>query len=85
MSGRAFIALAVSDGTPGKAAMAAVVVGTALTLINHGDLFAAGAWPPLWKIALTYCVPYCVATWGAVSAKRALAAAARSGAAPSSS
>lgn len=85
MGGRDFIALALADGTPAKAAKAAAVVGSALTLINHGDVIAAGLSPPLWKVALTYCVPYCVATWGAVSAKRALRPPARSGAAPSSS
>jgi protein-S-isoprenylcysteine O-methyltransferase Ste14 len=85
MNGPGVLALALGDGTPRKAAAAAVVVGSALTLINHGDVLAAGEAPPLWKVALTYCVPYCVATWGAVTAKRALRAAARSGAAPSSS
>jgi len=45
----------------------ALVVGTVLNLINQGDaLFGAGAVNWL-KIGLTYVVPYCVSTYGAVS------------------
>lgn len=68
-----FAALAFGDGTPKRAAITALVVGTILTAINHGDAIFAGAAPPWFKVALTYCVPYCVATWGAVSGKRAVA------------
>ena len=57
------------DGTPKKAALTASVVGTILTTINHGDNILAGAPPPLIKICLTYCVPYCVTTWGAATGK----------------
>lgn len=59
------------DGTPKKAIYTAAVVGTVLTLINHGDVLLAGAVPMAWKVALTYCVPYCVTTWGAMTGKRA--------------
>jgi hypothetical protein len=46
----------------------ALVVGSVLVLINQGNLIAAGTansqlW---WKIPLTYAVPFCVATWGAL-------------------
>ena len=58
------------DGTPKRAFYTALVVGTILTLINHGDLIIAGQAPPLLKVLLTFCVPYCVTTWGAVSGKR---------------
>jgi hypothetical protein len=46
----------------------ALVVGTVLTLINQGTTLFAGHFPaPLyWKIPLTYCVPFLVATWGAL-------------------
>ncbi len=46
----------------------AAVVGTALTAINQGNLLIAGSFPAAlyWKIPLTYCVPFCVATWGAL-------------------
>ena len=47
----------------------AVVVGTALTLLNQGDTIFSGAWPNAlyWKIPLTYCVPFLVATFGALT------------------
>ena len=46
----------------------AFFVGTVLALINHGDkLVAAGlSMADMGKIALTYLVPYAVATWSAV-------------------
>jgi hypothetical protein len=46
----------------------AVVVGTVLNVINQGDVVAAGGSPNWLKIALTYCVPFCVATYGAYCA-----------------
>ena len=39
------------------------VVGTLLVLINQGDLLLAGMAPPLWKILLTYLVPYSVSSY----------------------
>lgn len=65
--------LLFGDGTPHKAAVTALVVGTLLTAINHGDTILAGQSPPLLKILLTYCVPYCVTTWGAATGKIAQA------------
>ena len=59
------------DGTPKKALATALVVGSILTLINHGDQVTAGVLPPIWKVLLTYLTPYCVTTWGAVTGKRA--------------
>ena len=48
--------------------LTAVVVGTFLTAINQGNILAHGDFPPAlyWKIPLTYFVPFCVATWGAL-------------------
>ena len=48
---------------------AALVVGTVLTALNQGDLIISGAWNSamLWKIPLTYCVPFVVATYGALT------------------
>ena len=63
--------LAFGDGTPKKAFFTALVVGSILTSINHGDLFLAGESPFWLKIVLTYCVPYCVTTWGAITGKLA--------------
>ena len=63
--------LMFGDGTPKKAFQTALVVGTILTVINHGDTILLGEWPPLLKVFLTFCVPYCVTTWGAILGKRA--------------
>lgn len=63
--------MVLGDGTPKKAFLTALVVGTILTTINHGDTILDGSWPPALKVILTYCVPYCVTTWGAVTGKRA--------------
>lgn len=51
---------------------AAIVVGTALTMLNQGDALLSGHWENtlLWKIPLTYCVPLIVATYGALSNSR---------------
>lgn len=65
--------LLFGDGTPRKAAATALVVGTVLTAINHGDTILLGHFPPFLKVGLTYCVPYCVTTWGAVTGKIAQA------------
>ncbi len=46
----------------------AFIVGTLLNAINQGDVILAGESPVLWKIALTYLVPYVVATYGAYAA-----------------
>ncbi len=64
-----YIELALGGGTPKKALVTALIVGTILTAINHGDVLMTGISPPIMKIALTYCVPYFVATWGAVGGK----------------
>ena len=50
-------------------AKVALFVGTILGLINYGDrIFLRSDMHALdWvKLAVTYCVPYCVATYGAV-------------------
>lgn len=53
----------------------ALVVGTLLNAINQGDAILNGGHVNWFKIALTYCVPFLVATYGAWSALRAIAAA----------
>ncbi len=62
---------ATSEGTPGYALVMGLVVGTVLTAINQGDFMLAGQMPDPAKAGLTYMVPYLVATYGAVTAKRA--------------
>ncbi|MHA1538055.1 MAG: nitrate/nitrite transporter NrtS [Alphaproteobacteria bacterium] len=65
-----FLALARQPAVVRRALMVALVVGTALTLINQGDRLIAGLAPGWIKMALTYLVPYCVSTHGAVTAMR---------------
>ncbi len=50
-----------------------VIVGTILVAINQGDMILSGQLDAsaAWKISLTYLVPYCVSTYGGVSAIRA--------------
>jgi len=61
--------LAFSDGTPVDSLQISLVVGTILILINQYDLIAKGLYPPIAKIILTYIVPFCVSTYGAVRSK----------------
>jgi hypothetical protein len=51
-----------------RSAGIALVVGTVLVAINQGDAIVAGRWaaPLMWKVPLTYLVPFLVATWGAL-------------------
>ncbi len=51
-----------------NAVATALVVGTALTLINQGNVVLNGRFPAelWWKIPLTYSVPYLVSTWAAL-------------------
>ena len=55
-----------------RSLVVAAVVGTALTALNHGDRMVTGNWASalLWKVPLTYMVPFVVATWGALSSAR---------------
>ena len=55
-----------------RSIIAALVVGTILTLLNQGDVLVSGSWNNAlyWKIPLTYCVPFMVATYGALSNSR---------------
>jgi hypothetical protein len=63
---------AVSDGVPRRSFYVALFVGTILNAINQGDLLIS-AEPINWlKLSLTYCVPYCVATYGAVTYRLAV-------------
>jgi len=59
-----------------------LVIGTVLTAINQGDAILAGQSPAIWKIALTYLVPFLVATHGAYGAMALNARSTRSKAHP---
>lgn len=69
---RRALALAVSNGVPRRAFLVALVVGTVLNLINQWEAAAGLAPVDLLKLCLTYLVPYCVSTYGAVSFALAL-------------
>jgi len=65
---KTFLKAALEKGTVATSAKIALLVGTILALINYGDrIFLHGDMRALdWvKLAVTYCVPYCVATYGA--------------------
>jgi hypothetical protein len=55
-----------------RSALTSLVVGTILVLINQGGTLVSGVLPAslLWQIPLTYVVPFCVATWGALGNSR---------------
>jgi hypothetical protein len=48
----------------------AVIIGSVLNLINQGDTLYTGGSIDWLKAALTYCVPFCVSTYGAYCAYR---------------
>ncbi|GIK17824.1 MAG: hypothetical protein BroJett003_27880 [Planctomycetota bacterium] len=55
-----------------RSARIAIVVGSLLVLINHGDAILSGllSLTRIAQILLTYCVPYGVATYASVQALR---------------
>ena len=57
----------IAPGVPRRSLMAAIVVGTILNLINQGDALFGERRLDWLKVVLTYIVPYCVATYGAVA------------------
>jgi hypothetical protein len=53
-----------------RSAVLALFVGTALVALNHGDRIVYGTFPwstGWYKLPLTYLVPFCVATYGALA------------------
>ncbi|MEQ8661730.1 MAG: nitrate/nitrite transporter NrtS [Gammaproteobacteria bacterium] len=62
--------LAASPAVVRRSARVALVVGSVLVAINHGDRLLGGSLSGTdgVKIVLTYCVPYCVSTYAAVGA-----------------
>ena len=59
--------LSVSDGVPRRSLLVALIVGTILNLINQADALFGEGHLNLVKMALTFAIPYLVATYGAVS------------------
>ena len=58
----------LSAKTIRRSAMVAVIVGSILVAINQGDAIWAGSGVNWWKLALTYIVPFFVASYGSYSA-----------------
>jgi hypothetical protein len=56
-----------------RSLLTSLVVGTVLVGINQGNVLLGGERPAslVWKIPLTYLVPFCVASWGALINSRA--------------
>lgn len=69
-SGPTWLTIARSERVVARSLRVSLLVGTVLAEINHGDtLFSATAGVGLiWKIPLTYLVPYAVSTFAAVDA-----------------
>jgi uncharacterized membrane protein len=70
MQEHSFLALATSASVVRRAVKVALIVGTILGVINHADAvltntFSMKNWL---QVALTYFVPYAVATYSAVNA-----------------
>ncbi len=63
LSNESFVSLLIKPVTMKRALKVAAVVGTILIAINQGDLLLAGEWPPIWKIILTYFVPFSVSSY----------------------
>jgi lysylphosphatidylglycerol synthetase-like protein (DUF2156 family) len=63
------VEIVVERGIVRRSVITAAIVGTILNLIAQGDVLVRGEALNWFKILLTYCVPYCVATYGAVSAR----------------
>ena len=67
-----WMALATSRSVVQRATVVALVVGSILVIINHGDAIVRGDLSAgrLLRIMLTMAVPYCVSTYSSVSALR---------------
>ncbi len=64
------LALSFSADIVRRAVIMALVVGPILTLINQGDALFGEVAFDIWKAALTFVVPYVVATVSAVATER---------------
>lgn len=53
-----------------RSLLIAALVGTVVNAINQGPEMFAGHWPVLWKIALTYLMPFLVVSYGSYAAFR---------------
>ncbi|GAB4118457.1 MAG: hypothetical protein Kow00104_00160 [Rhodothalassiaceae bacterium] len=51
----------------GRGLRVGLIVGTILVAINQGGMILDGLMPPVWKIVLTYIVPYCVSSYSSAA------------------
>lgn len=67
-----WLKMAMRRSIASRGVRVALLVGTALVVINQGDALYRGDWTfaLMAKIVLTYCVPYAVSTYASVSALR---------------
>ena len=67
-----WLTLAASRAVVRRASVVALIVGSVLVVINHGDAIVRGdvSAGRLLRIALTMGVPYCVSTYSSVAALR---------------
>jgi hypothetical protein len=63
------LAIIFDRGIVRRSLIIAAIVGIILNLIAQGDFLIEGLPLNYWKICLTFCVPYCVSTYGAVTAR----------------
>lgn len=69
-SSKEIVDIATSAAIVTRSLKVALVVGSVLMAINHGDALLSGHVEPqrIMKILLTYCVPYLVSTYAGVVA-----------------
>jgi len=67
---KTWVTTMMRKGVLGRGLRVAMVVGPILTLINQGDILVYGDVTPtvLGKIALTFCVPFCVSVYAGAQA-----------------
>ena len=69
---RSFWSLALDKAVAARALRVALIVGVVLAAINHGDRIVTGTLDAsaIFKILLTFLVPYSVSTYSSVQAIR---------------
>ena len=72
MASESWLAVAMRPDIFARSVRIALVVGSLLALINHGERIVSGSLDSgaVVKICLTYLVPFGVATWSAVNTVR---------------
>ncbi|MCL6741099.1 hypothetical protein LZ518_08145 [Sphingomonas sp. RB56-2] len=53
-----------------RSLLMALLVGTVVNGINQGPEILQGRWPVIWKLVLTYIIPFLVVSYGSYAALR---------------